>query len=183
MKKCSIVFILCLSLFAQAQVEFGKFRYNGTLNFNLIKAQADSFFKEPELLRAKPLSFEKEEDKDYFRYKRWEWYWKSRVNEDGSFPDLLEQSAIYNQYRNGVQAKTASVVSPWVNISQTSATGGYNGMGRLTSIAFHPTNPLIFWVGSPIGGIWKTTDGGFTYAPLGDGLPYCSVGNILVKAA
>ena len=54
-------------------------------------------------------------------------------------------------------------------------------MGRLTSVAFHPTDPSIFWVGAPIGGIWKTIDAGATYSPLGDGLPYCSVGNILVN--
>lgn len=178
MKKILTLTLLTLSLLSKAGLDFGKFNYRGKLNFNLIKASADSFFSSA---NSNPISLQVEqEDNDYFRYKRWEWYWKDRVQEDGSFPDLLEQALIYNQHKSNTESKTISQVASWVNISQTSTTGGYNGMGRLTSIAFHPSIPDIFWVGAPIGGIWKTIDGGLTYSPLGDGLPYCSVGTILV---
>nr|NQU92698.1 hypothetical protein [Bacteroidota bacterium] len=34
------------------------------------------------------------------------------------------------------------------------------GLGRLSCIAFHPTNPNIIYVGAPGGGIWKTVSGG-----------------------
>ncbi len=59
--------------------------------------------------------------------------------------------------------------------------GGYWGMGRVTDIAFHPTNANIFYVGAPHGGIWKTTNGGESYESIGDNLPYNSVGNIVVS--
>lgn len=117
-------------------------------------------------------------DNEYIRFKRWEWYWRSRVNEDGSFPDLIEQNRAYQNLQ--FEASQRDADSPWVNINQTSGEGGYNGMGRATSIAFHPTNPQIYYVGAPIGGIWKTTDGGLTYSALGDSLPYVSVGNICI---
>jgi len=32
--------------------------------------------------------------------------------------------------------------------------------GRILSLAFHPTNANIMWVGSASGGLWKTTNGG-----------------------
>ncbi len=118
-------------------------------------------------------------DNEYIRFKRWEWYWRSRVNEDGSFPNLIEQNRVYQNLQ--YEANNRDVQSPWVNINQTYGDGGYNGMGRATSIAFHPTNPEIYYVGAPIGGIWKTTDGGLTYAALGDSLPYVSVGNICIN--
>jgi photosystem II stability/assembly factor-like uncharacterized protein len=118
-------------------------------------------------------------DNEYVRFKRWEWFWKHRINEDGSFPNLIEQNRIYQNLQH--EASQRDVSSPWVNINQNYGDGGYNGMGRATSVVFHPTNPDIYYVGAPIGGIWKTTDGGLTYAALGDSLPYVSVGNICIN--
>ncbi len=178
MKKILFMLAMHSFLFCNAQLDFGNFRYEGELNFVKIKESADAYFSK--YTAADSRNKEIQEDKDYLRYKRWEWYWKNRVMEDGSFPDLYQQSSFYTSYKNNSTYRTSNLNAPWVNISQTSATGGYNGMGRLTSIAFHPSNQDIFWVGAPIGGIWKTIDGGLTYSPLGDDLPYCSVGNILV---
>jgi photosystem II stability/assembly factor-like uncharacterized protein len=42
--------------------------------------------------------------------------------------------------------------------------------GRLHNIAFHPTNANILYVSTPKGGIWKTTNAGGSWAPLGDKL-------------
>jgi photosystem II stability/assembly factor-like uncharacterized protein len=58
--------------------------------------------------------------------------------------------------------------------------GGYWGMGRTKHVAFHPTDPFTMWVGTPDGGLWKTTDWGGTWTALGDGLPYLPVSVILV---
>lgn len=117
-------------------------------------------------------------DGEYAKYKRWEWYWRNRIMPDSSFPDLL---SIYTASggNSRVAANPFSGLT-WNNINQTHATGGYNGMGRTTAIAFHPSDANTFYVGAPVGGIWKTTDGGNTYTPLGDHLPYVSVGNIVV---
>jgi hypothetical protein len=48
-------------------------------------------------------------------------------------------------------------------------------------MGFHPTNASIFWVGTPSGGIWKTTDGGGSWLAQGDGLPSMGVSSILVN--
>ena len=40
--------------------------------------------------------------------------------------------------------------------------------GRIKSIAVHPTNALIVYIGVANGGIWKTTNGGETWADIGD---------------
>jgi photosystem II stability/assembly factor-like uncharacterized protein len=40
--------------------------------------------------------------------------------------------------------------------------------GRIRSIAVHPTNPSIIYIGVANGGIWKTTNGGETWADIGD---------------
>jgi hypothetical protein len=64
--------------------------------------------------------------------------------------------------------------------------GEYNAVGRLTTIAIDPTDPQIIYAGSngELGqegcGIWKTTDGGGTWQPIGDSLPTLAVAAIAI---
>jgi len=169
--------VLVLCLLCALRVSSQNFHYSaesGSSNFFDIVEEATEYFSNSGA-NAEQLYT----DNEYIRFKRWEWYWRSRVNEDGTFPDLIEQNRTYQNLQ--FVASQRDVSSPWVNINQTYGDGGYNGMGRATSIAFHPTNPEIYYVGAPIGGIWKTTDGGLTYAALGDSLPYVSVGYICIN--
>ncbi|MBA3706946.1 MAG: T9SS type A sorting domain-containing protein, partial [Bacteroidetes bacterium] len=52
-------------------------------------------------------------------------------------------------------------------------------IGASRCIAFHPTDVNTFWVGAD-GGIWKTTNGGSSYTPVGDNLPWLRVSRICV---
>lgn len=54
------------------------------------------------------------------------------------------------------------------------------GMGRVECVAFHPTNPNIYYVGAAGGGVWKTTNGGSSYVPLTDDLPCGGIASIVV---
>lgn len=68
----------------------------------------------------------------------------------------------------------------------TPAFGEYHNVGRLTTMAVHPTNPKIIYVGSPgeLGhegcGIWRTTNGGATWTAIGDSLPTLAVAAIAI---
>lgn len=46
-----------------------------------------------------------------------------------------------------------------------------NGLGRIDRIAFHPTNANIFYVCSPSGSLYRTTNGGTSWVDVGEGLP------------
>jgi photosystem II stability/assembly factor-like uncharacterized protein len=141
-------------------------------NFYQICQHADSVFaEEKNVLANAPRN--KFSDGEYVQYQRWKWYWHTRVDENGNFPSVNE--AFLRQDNNPPQVQSA-----WTNISQTACDGGYNGMGRATCVAFDPVNSSVMYVGAPIGGLWKTTDGGLTYAPLTDALPYVSVGSCVV---
>ncbi|MCA9728626.1 MAG: hypothetical protein KC729_13135, partial [Candidatus Eisenbacteria bacterium] len=56
--------------------------------------------------------------------------------------------------------------------------GPTNMSGRIISIAVHPQDPSIVYVGGAGGGLWKTTDAGDTWIPLTDFLPDLAIGGI-----
>lgn len=146
-----------------------------------ITRQADQYFaaKHPGKSKSDLVSGEFR-DGDYVKYERWKSYWRHQLNDDGTLGD----PSAYRQKQN-VAEKSSSLPFPpvtWTNISNENYITGQISLGRTTSLAFHPTDPNIFYVGAAIGGIWKTTDGGNTYVPLGDGLPFLAVSSIVVDA-
>ncbi|MDX1910196.1 MAG: T9SS type A sorting domain-containing protein [Saprospiraceae bacterium] len=121
------------------------------------------------------------EDNTYVKYQRWKWYWRDRVKPDGTFPDLRAQWLEHQKHMiAGVQNRDDQPV--WKNEGPSkNPNSGYWGMGRTKNIAFHPSDPLTFFVGTPWGGFWRTTDGGANWTPMGDGLPYLPVSVILIN--
>lgn len=55
---------------------------------------------------------------------------------------------------------------------------GQDNSGRLNSIAIHPTNPDIIYVGGAQGGVWKTVNGGATWVPLTDAQCSLAMGSV-----
>lgn len=120
-------------------------------------------------------------DNQMVKYQRWKWWWRDRVQADGSFPNLRAQWLDYQKHFAG-SAHNREEQPIWKNEGPAkNPNGGYWGMGRTKHVAFHPTDPLTFFVGTPDGGFWKTTDGAETWTPMGDGLPYLPVSVILIN--
>ncbi|MBK8192287.1 MAG: T9SS type A sorting domain-containing protein [Lewinellaceae bacterium] len=171
------------SLSAQEVTNWKQFLQREDANFFEICSDVERFFEKN---KNTPPGAESENPDDEGaasnQYGRWKWFWESRVNPDGSFPDIRSIAGLRSSSANtgGAQSRGTNQDCGWELISQSVCSGGYSGMGRTTSIAFHPTNPDIYYVGGQSGGVWKTTDGGISYTPVSDGLPYNSVSNILV---
>ncbi|MFM9944005.1 MAG: T9SS type A sorting domain-containing protein [Bacteroidia bacterium] len=105
----------------------------------------------------------------YSQFKRWENFWEPRVGQSGEFPPA---DINYTEWQKFMSKQALYKASPfktyWSFLGPTVTPSGYNGLGRLNCVAFHPTDANIMWVGSPAGGIWKTTDFGKTWIPLSD---------------
>ncbi len=67
--------------------------------------------------------------------------------------------------------------TPWDHL-QWRNVGPVNMSGRVTDVEGVPGNPNVVWVGAASGGVWKTTDGGLTFAPVFDDQPIASVGDL-----
>lgn len=50
--------------------------------------------------------------------------------------------------------------------------------GRVTAVAGVPGNPAVYYIGTPGGGVWKTTDGGVVWNPIFDAEHVASVGDL-----
>src|SRR5579864_3283919 len=50
--------------------------------------------------------------------------------------------------------------------------------GRVTAVAGVPGNPAIYYIGTPGGGVWKTTDGGTVWNPIFDTAHVASIGAV-----
>lgn len=116
---------------------------------------------------------------------RYEWYMSSRLGENGEFVDVTKmQMNVLNKLEKQPYKANAGdweTLGPIGSPYSQNATNSYsNGTGRIDRIAFHPTDGDIFYVGSPYGGIWKTTDGGDSWEAKGDYLASIGCSGIVV---
>jgi len=121
----------------------------------------------------------------YKPFKRWEYYWQSRINPDGTFPKPGKTFKEYERYvqEHPVAGNLKSGAAIWQELGPKTRHnyGGYVGVGRINAIAFHPTDTLTIYIGAPSGGFWRTHDGGVTWETTTDSLPTLGVSAIFVN--
>lgn len=182
---CLFQFVFLTLATAQENPGWKQFLFHENANYYAICQEVERYFEQevPAADTGRPGFEAEDEGSAYNEFMRWKWFWSSRINADGSFPDIRPTARLrvdVDNIRHRAADRGDGESCGWQLISQNTCTGGYNGMGRSTSIAFDPVNPDIYYVGSPNGGVWKTTDGGDSYTPISEGLPYNGASNILV---
>ncbi len=115
-------------------------------------------------------------------FKRWEYMMQLyRINPDGT---RRPADHAYNEYQKYLTSHPGarSLAGDWINLGPfiIPEGKGYKGLGRLNAVAFDPSDPDIIWVGSPSGGLWKTTTGGNSWESTTDNLPSLGVSAILI---
>jgi photosystem II stability/assembly factor-like uncharacterized protein len=118
-------------------------------------------------------------------FKRMEYFLEQRSNPvTGALPEtnsLLEYTK-YVQSTSALQKKQSGYNENWFNLGTNYSTGGYAGLGRINCVAFHPTDTNTIWVGSPSGGIWKTTNGGGSWTILNNNQTVLGVSDIIIPS-
>jgi len=137
---------------------------NGERSLNKIEAEAERYFKKVG-----------KNNNDYKFYQRWLYTAKIDADENENIisnSDYVNEYQRYNRDRNqSLRVNSIEETAAWQDFGpvRKNSTSGWNpGVGRITSMAFENTNHFI--VGSPTGGIWKTTDGGQNWSCLTDNL-------------
>jgi len=144
-----------------------------TVNFYSVQSAFNTYWKDRPVTRGcgwKP-------------FKRWEYMMKQRVHPDGTRPAQDATFKAYNQYMQQLDGNR-TLSGNWVNIGPFSlpqGDKGYKGLGRISAIGMHPTDPNTIYIGAPAGGLWKTTDLGLNWTSTTDQLPTLGVSAIAVN--
>lgn len=182
MKQRSIFFLLLFPLCLFGQQSFKELiSKNGSRDYNEIVEAAETYFTQKQsVLNRNQLAYGEFRDGEYVKYMRWQSFWKNRLTPNGKLADLSNFNRL--QAKGDTPERQAGQFDnvSWENISYSTDLGVQIGIGRTNAVAFHPSNPNIFYVAAAIGGIWRTTDGGQSYTPLGDELPFLAVSAIVV---
>ncbi|MCC7431240.1 hypothetical protein IT568_10380, partial [bacterium] len=124
-------------------------------------------------------------------FKRWEAFMEPRVYPTGQ---IFSQTALWEAWEqkkatfgNGKGANQISNAN-WTSMGPAQVItfpGNPNsygwGSGRINCIATDPNNTNTIWIGSPSGGLWKTTDGGTNWINFTDDLPTLGVSSIVIN--
>jgi hypothetical protein len=147
-----VIFIFCQRLSAQPWMQQVK---SANPTFYEIQQAFNEYWQDRTVVKGE----------GYKQFKRWAYYWEQRVGKDGIFPPSDYLYTEWDRYSKEQAFKSGSSLNSadWTFMGPASSEGGYNGLGRISCIAFHPTDPHTLWVGTPAGGLWKSTDGGDTW--------------------
>jgi photosystem II stability/assembly factor-like uncharacterized protein len=74
----------------------------------------------------------------------------------------------------------AEALRPVLDGLKARCIGPANMGGRIADLAVVESDPDTYYVASAGGGVWKTTDGGTTFAPVTDSLPTQCIGSVAV---
>jgi hypothetical protein len=159
-------FFLASFLCVESQ-EYQQMIDSGEFTLQQIQHSAEAYFE----------NRDKDRGTGYKSYKRWE-YDALRLQDEGGFlksPSFyLSELERYNTYINSTtQLSRVQTIENWEQLGpfEWNQTSGWNpGVGRITSIAIDLNNENHMIVGSPTGGVWKTTDGSTNWSPLTDNL-------------
>lgn len=121
----------------------------------------------------------------YKPFMRWETHWRNLSNEQGY---LISADELWAAWQEKNQAKAmrnfmALPPSDWQPVgpfTHTNTGSWSSGQGRVNFVYEDPNNSNTVYLGSPAGGIWKSTDAGVNWQPLSDFLPQIGVSGIVV---
>lgn len=114
--------------------------------------------------------------KGWKQFKRWEWFWQQRVYPTGNLPQTNEIIDVWNEYQLTRDAKSGkdsplAKIADWkevgpINVPKNLLSYQSKGLGRVSTIKFHPTNRDIIWVGAASGGAWVSTNNGQSWKEI-----------------
>lgn len=118
-------------------------------------------------------------ERNHKQFKRWEQFWNSRLDENGSIPselaissaDLLSQPEF--NFRNGTNTPKWDFIGP-------ESKDAVNGIGRINRVIFNPLNSSEMWACSPSGGLWKSIDDGNNWVGLAQNLASIGVSDLAI---
>ncbi|APG66135.1 hypothetical protein LPB136_12475 [Tenacibaculum todarodis] len=183
--------IITLTLFLTSVFSFGQMLENAPWSNNVdasragkptleeISAAAETYFSTIDINK---------KGSGYKPFKRWQYNWSRNLNTDGTIrskEDLLKAWKQKKELNSRTQSRTDisnwTPLGPFTNSNTHNATNAkQTGQGRVNAIAVDPSNSNTYYVGTPAGGLWRSTNSGLDWTPLTDELPQIGVSGIAI---
>jgi photosystem II stability/assembly factor-like uncharacterized protein len=104
-----------------------------------------------------------------------QWYNNQRAYPTGTIPvDWRQRAMAHIRKFNFAKVFSNAATLSWISV------GPNNLGGRVRSIVINPLNPTTVYCGSVSGGIWKTTNGGGYWYPVGDAASNLVIGALAI---
>lgn len=106
--------------------------------------------------------------KGFKPFSRWHWYAAPRVGESGHFEEggVWEQALLAAKEHAYAESSNRSSEDGW-NFVGHDTPDGLGGCGRINRAVVRPGNPDQWWACAPAGGLWRSNDGGSSWATSG----------------
>ena len=166
MKNLTLLYLLLFGHHAFAQSGFHGPTYDSNSNFFDLQQKGKDFFS---------IYPDARESGSQIEFQRWQWFWQNRVDGNGSFGSSVD--ALLSLLQNPVCTSSPFPVN-WSNLGPGIDPMTDQALGIVCSIAFDPNDPTnsILYVGTTNAGLWKTIDGGQSWASLTESLQLPGLG-------
>ncbi len=134
-----------------------------------------------------PLSAEQRKREGYKLWKRHEYWAMKHLDASGNIGNDVQfkQEALDLERTTAASRagdpQTNLLNGEWIPVGPNAIQApAANWLGRVNTLAFHPTISSVIYAGTPDGGLWVTYSGGTVWYPLTDGLPCSAVSGIAI---
>ncbi len=112
---------------------------------------------------------------------RWEYFYQQRAYPFDRIPAGALHAAREQLRRPDLLRIPPPVAgNQWTSIGPEGIPINIASIGRLSTIAVHPSNSSIIYIGGAQGGVWKTTDAGANWTPMTDRECSLAMGSIAI---
>ncbi|OFY05800.1 MAG: hypothetical protein A2W93_14850 [Bacteroidetes bacterium GWF2_43_63] len=128
--------------------------------------------------------------KGYKPFRRWEAMMTPRVYPTGerivTDAEIMKRYKVFEEQFSVPESSTKSLTGTWTALGSNGAptgspSGQPGGTGRVNCIAFNPLNSNIMYVGAPSAGLWRTRNGGTSWAPVNDTFAVVGVSSVVIN--
>lgn len=121
-----------------------------------------------------PPEFDRDDAFERIEYLR-DRFGKDRIAAEVRLKLIRNEYLRREEERIALDNSTSPTASSWRSLGPT------NAAGMIKAIAVHPTQNGTIYAGGENGGVWKTTNGGGSWFPLSDSLPFLSVDSMAIS--
>lgn len=115
------------------------------------------------------------------QFDRYSYFIHSRLASNGRYG---RQAGIWEEYQRLKKEKMEGKYSQsanWEPVGPFVLPQNSPGMGRINTMAYHPTQTNIMYAGAASGGVWKTTSGGAYWHPVSDDIASMGISSIVIN--